>query len=312
MVSRTLLSAVGFTVWTAVLVTAAPRAISHRNSFNENKAEHSIEISSHNDAPATSCSDLHIRFNGRDAVVRSEERTITKAEAPTLRVNAESNGGLQVHGWDNNAYQVTLCKAVEPGSDTESVLSQVKLNFSNGELSVTGPDSHDRRDRWTAHLLIKAPSGAAMELHVNNGPMGLYHVDGNLKVRAVNGPITVQACTGELDLSAENGPVSLEQNGGKQKVITHNGPITIDLDGKNWSGAGLDAHATNGPVTLRVPAGYESGVLLESDGNGPFSCRASVCGEGRKTWDEEHKRVEFGSGPTLIHVSTVNGPVSVR
>jgi len=108
--------------------------------------------------------------------------------------------------------------------------------------------------RWTAHLLVKAPRGAAMELHVNNGPMGLFHVDGSLKVRAVNGPITVRGCKGDLDLSAENGPVSLEENGGKQSVRTQNGPITIDLDGKNWSGAGLEAHATNGPVTLRVPA----------------------------------------------------------
>jgi hypothetical protein len=74
----------------------------------------------------------------------------------------------------------------------------------------------------------------------------------------------------------------------------------------------MEAHATNGPVTLRVPAGYQSGVILESDGNGPFSCRASVCDQGRKTWDEEHKRVEFGAGPTLVHVSTVNGPVTVR
>ena len=183
------------------------------------------------------------------------------------------------------------------------------MTFSNGELGVTGPSSHDR---WTAHLLVKAPRGAAMELRVNNGPMGLFHVDGTLKVRAVNGPITVRGCKGDLDLSAENGPVSLEENGGKQSVRTQNGPITIDLDGKNWSGAGLEAHATNGPVTLRVPAGYQSGVVLESDGNGPFSCRASVCNEGRKTWDEEHKRVEFGTGPTVIHVSTVNGPVSVR
>jgi DUF4097 and DUF4098 domain-containing protein YvlB len=122
----------------------------------------------------------------------------------------------------------------------------------------------------------------------------------------------VRGCKGDLDLSAENGPVSLEENSGKQRVHTQNGPITIDLDGKNWSGAGLEAHATNGPVTLRVPTGYQSGVVLESDGNGPFSCRANVCDEGRKTWDEEHKRVEFGSGPTVIHVSTVNGPVSVR
>jgi DUF4097 and DUF4098 domain-containing protein YvlB len=309
MVSRTLLSAIGFTVWTAVLVTAAPRAISHRNNYNELTRERATEISAHDDAPVANCSDLHVQFDGRDAVVRSEERTITKAEAPTLRVNAESNGGLQVEGWDRDAYAVTLCKAAEKSSDVESVLAQIKLTFSNGELSVTGPNSHEH---WTAHLLVKAPRAAAIELHVNNGPMGLFHVDGNLKVRAVNGPITVRGCNGDLDLSAENGPVSLEENSGKQSVRTQNGPITIDLDGKNWSGAGLEAHATNGPVTLRVPSGYQSGVVLESDGNGPFSCRASVCDEGRKTWDESHKRVEFGSGPTVIRVSTVNGPVSVH
>ena len=309
MVSRTLLAAVGFTVWTAVLVTAAPRAISHHNHYPAAEAGRSIEILPHNDAAVENCSDLHIRFDHAEAVMRSEERTITKAEAAILRVNAESNGGLQVQGWDQSAYAVTLCKAAEQGSDAENVLAQIKMTFSNGELSVSGPSAHDH---WTAHLLIKAPTAAAMELHVNNGPMGLFHVEGNLKVRAVNGPITVRGCKGELDLSAENGPVSLEENSGKQRVHTQNGPITIDLDGKNWSGAGLEAHATNGPVSLRVPAGYQSGVVLESDGNGPFSCRASVCNEGRKTWDEEHKRVEFGSGPTVIHVSTVNGPVSVR
>ena len=309
MVSRTLLAAIGFTVWTAVLVTAAPRAITHRNLLNEDKAGHSIEISTREDAPAAGCSDLHIRFDHHDAVVRSEERNITKAEAPMLRVNAESNGGLQVEGWDKENYSVTLCKAVEAGSDAENLLGEIKMTFSNGELSVTGPSSHRQ---WTAHLLLKAPRAAAMDLHVNNGPMGLYHVDGSLKVRAVNGPITVRGCTGELDLSAENGPVSLEENGGKQKVMTQNGPITIELNGNNWSGAGLEAHATNGPVTLRVPSGYQSGVVLESDGNGPFSCRASVCNEGRKSWDEEHKRVEFGAGPTLVRVSTVNGPVTVR
>jgi len=37
-----------------------------------------------------------------------------------------------------------------------------------------------------------------------------------------------------------------------------------------------------------------------------------VCNEGRRTWDEVHKRVEFGAGPTVIRVSTVNGPVTVR
>jgi len=304
MVSRTLLSVVGITVWAAVLVTAAPRVISHRYS------EHTVEVSmAHDEWPAANCNDLHIEFDGRDAVIQSEEKTITKAEASTLRVQAESNGGVQVQGWDQNNYSVTLCKAARPGGDADNVLSQVKLTFANGELGISGPSS---RHQWSAHLLIKAPRGAAMDLNVNNGPMGLFEVEGNLKVHAVNGPITVEKCKGVLNLTAENGPISLEENSGKLNVRTQNGPITISLDGKNWNGEGLEAHATNGPVTLRVPSGYQSGVVLESDGHGPFSCAASVCNEGRKSWDENSKRVEFGSGPAVVRVSTVNGPVSVH
>jgi hypothetical protein len=135
MVSRSLLAAVGFTVWTAVLVTAAPRAISHRNNSYDYNAARSIAISWHDDAPAANCSDLHIRFDHSDAVTRSEERTITKAEAPTLRVSAESNGGLQVQGWDQDSYAVTLCKAAEQGSDAEKVLAQIKMTFSKRHRS---------------------------------------------------------------------------------------------------------------------------------------------------------------------------------
>jgi hypothetical protein len=302
MVSRTILSAVGITIWAAVLVTAAPRAFSHRHS------EHFITAFAHDEWPAASCSDLHIDFHGHEAVMQSEEKTITKAEASTLRVEAESNGGLQVQGWDQNTYSVTLCKAARSGSDADSILGQIKLTFSGGELGVSGPSSHHD---WNAHLLIKAPRGAAMDLSVHNGPMGLFQVEGNLKVRAVNGPITVSGCKGEFSVTAQNGPVSLEENSGKLNVQTQNGPITIALNGTAWNGAGLEVHAHNGPVTLHVPSGYQSGVILESDGHGPFSCPSSACREGRKTWDDEHKRVEFGNGPTIVHVFTVNGPVSV-
>jgi hypothetical protein len=307
MVSRTILSAVGITIWAAVLVTAAPRALSRHSSVSAMETT-STSTATHNEWPVTDCSDLHMEFDGREAVMSSEEKTITMAEAPVLKVQAESNGGLQVQGWDQNTYAVKLCKAVRPGGDTQSVASQIKLTFSNGTLGISGPSAHHE---WGAHILIKAPRGAAMDLNVHNGPMGLYQVDGNLKARAVNGPISVEGCKGELNLTAENGPISLHENSGKLNVDTQNGPITIDLEGTTWTGAGLEAHAHNGPVTLRVPSGYQSGVVLESDGHGPFSCHASVCGEGRKTWDEEHKRIEFGSGPTVVRVSTVNGPVSV-
>lgn len=286
---------------------------------------HSRNVSTHNDNPATSCSDLKIEFDGRNAVVQSEERAFTKAEAPVLRATGEPNSGVEVVGWEKDTYAVTLCKAVAPGS--ESLLSQIKMGGGNGEVSVSGP-SHNNDD-WTAFLLIRAPKAAALDLQVKNGPLGVYSVEGKVTAHAVNGPITAKNCKGEVKLSAQNGPITAESTSGTVELRTENGPITshetsgsvnihtqngpidLDLSGQTWSGSGLQAHAENGPLTIRVPHGYQSGVVIESDGHSPFHCGASVCSEARKTWDDDHKRVEFGSGPTLVRVSTVNGPISI-
>jgi hypothetical protein len=304
MTSPRLLTILAIVIWAGVAVTATPRALCHRHSANI-----ATSSMSRADSPAADCSDLHIRFDHRDAILQSEERTFAKSEAPVLQVEAESNGGIHVQGWDKDTYSATLCKAAEAGTDADSTLSQIHLTFQNGKLGIAGPSSHER---WSAHLLLRAPKAAAIELHLNNGPLSIHGVDGKLKVRAVNGPVTVTDCTGELDLNSHNGPVTLEGNSGKQAVHTENGPVTLSLSGDSWDGPGVEAHATNGPITLSIPSGYRSGVVLESDGHSPFLCGASVCSEGRKTWDEEHKRMEFGSGPTLVRVSTVNGPVSVR
>jgi DUF4097 and DUF4098 domain-containing protein YvlB len=303
MTSRRALTLCAIIVWAAVAVTAAPRAFSHHSSVRAAMPTANPAV----DFPE-SCSDLRIRFDHHDAISDSEERTISKSEAPTLRVVAGSNGGLSVEGSDRNDYSVTLCKAAESGPDAQSTLAQIHLSFSNGELRVSRPRSSEH---WSAHLILRAPKASSLDLQVTNGPMTLYNVDGNLKIDAENGPVDVTGCTGKLDLSSHNGPVTLRENAGQQNVRSENGPLTVSLAGDSWSGSGLDAHTTNGPVTLRVPSGFKSGVVLESDGYSPFRCDATVCSEGRKTWDDDHKRVEFGSGPAVVRVSTVNGPVSV-
>ena len=61
---------------------------------------HSRNVSTRGHEPAANCNDLKIEFDGRSAVVQSEERTVTKAEAPTLRATGETNGGVQVTGWN--------------------------------------------------------------------------------------------------------------------------------------------------------------------------------------------------------------------
>jgi hypothetical protein len=302
MSSHKLLPLVGIAIWVAAILTVPAGARSHRHFVNH------VVLADDEPNVVAGCTDLHMHFDHHDAVYQSEERSISRAEAATLRVQAEHNGGLRVQGWDKDNYGVTLCKAAEEGSGAQSLLSQIHLNFHDQELSVSGPSF---RNHWAAFLLVRAPKNAALDLEAVNGPLSLHHVDGKVKVHAVNGPVSAAGCTGEMELSSQNGPVTLDGNSGKFTVRSENGPLTVNLNGSGWTGAGMDAHVNNGPLTLNIPSGYTSGVVLESQGPGPFSCGAAVCSQGRKTWDDDRKRVEFGTGPTVVRVSAVNGPINV-
>jgi DUF4097 and DUF4098 domain-containing protein YvlB len=281
-------------------LSAAPAAPRH----------HSGNMSGSHRQPASDCSDLRMRFYDRDAIVRSETRTLSKAEAPTLKVHPHANGGTQVVGWDNADYSVTACKAVVAGDSAERILSQITMTIEGGTVSTSGPSGAE--EQWTVYLLIRAPRSATIEMDATNGPISIYDVDGKLTARAQNGPISLHNVSGEADVSAQNGPISLEGSSGNVRIRTENGPISVNLDGANWNGSGLSADANNGPVTLRVPSGFQSSFVVESTNHAPMSCRASICESARKTWDDEHRRIEYGSSPALVHLSTVNGPVSVE
>jgi hypothetical protein len=271
---------------------------------------HSMSLSSGRHEPAASCSDLHVRFDDQDAVMETEERTVTKAEAPTLRVRPHANGGVQVQGWDKNNYLVTSCKfASNEDGGAQRMLAQMTLSVGDGEVSTNGPS--DEGD-WTVYLLVRAPKAAVIDLETANGPLSFYTVDGQLTARATNGPITVRNFSGDADIRAANGPISITGSSGNLRIHTQNGPISINLTGKTWIGTGLTAEAQNGPLTLSVPSDYQSSFLVESSSRGPISCRASICDSARKTWDDEHRSIEFGGSPAIIRLSTVNGPVSVE
>ena len=279
-------------------------------SARANRHHHSVSISDGHRRPATDCSDLRIRFDDRDAVARSEERILTKSEAAVLEVQPHSNGGVQVVGWDKETYSVTACKAAGgSGGEAERILSQIIMSIDKGRISTKGPGDEDD---WTVYLLIRTPKSASIDLETMNGPISLYDMDGKLAARAHNGPISLKNFSGDAEITAVNGPISLEGSRGSVRIHTENGPISVALEGKTWSGTGLTADAKNGPLTLMVPGDYQSSLVVESTNHAPVSCHASICENARKTWDEQHRRIEYGSGPAMIRLSTVNGPVSVR
>jgi len=220
-----------------------------------------------------------------------------------LRVNAKKHGGVRVSGWNEKGWSIKACKAAA----SSTALNDVHVSLSGDELT-----SSSTGDKACVFFLIRAPRNATLDVESTNGPIGLYDVNGTLKLHAQNGPVSVKRSSGTIDASTVNGPISFTDGSGTVKLTAQNGPISLKLEGSTWDGS-LDASTQNGPLSLKIPRNYRSGVLAEARGHGPVSCKADACSGAKRTWDdEESRRIELGSGPAVIHVSTNNGPLSIK
>ncbi|HEY6893886.1 MAG TPA: DUF4097 family beta strand repeat-containing protein, partial [Rhodanobacteraceae bacterium] len=246
------------------------------------------------------CSQMRVTYDDEPAATAEEAVNVGNPRALVIR--APQNGGIQVGSSDR--YEVRACKAAAPGVS----LNDVRVRFDGNALTADGPDNQ----QWVVYFLVRVPRGASLDLSTHNGPISLRRVDGSVTARAVNGPISLRESSGTLDIQTTNGPISIDGGSGNAKLNATNGPVTVKLRGSTWDGT-LDARTENGPVSLHIPASFRSGVVVESDGHGPVSCRADVCQNAKRSWDDEdNRRIEINSGPTAVHLSTVNGPVSVR
>jgi hypothetical protein len=292
---------------------------------NHHFGGHNLSIGSYHDdedddTAVTECSQLNIRFDD-EAGVRAEEE-LPAANLRSLKLNTLHHGGVRVVGWDRPTYSVKACKAAALGAD----LAQIRTTLNGNELQTAGPDASER---WVVVYLIRTPRNATLDLHSRNGEISLHQVVGTVTARAQNGPISLRDSSGTIDAETENGPISLTGGSGNLKLSAENGPISVKLAGTSWLGGHLDAATHNGPLSVKLPRNYASGVVVESDGNGPVSCLAEGCRvqvvASAKNNDQDDddddeaygpdtrpRRFELGHGPQVVHLSTNNGPLSVK
>ncbi len=252
---------------------------------------------------ATDCTGVRARIDGQPAKVVTQE--INAGSLRSLRLHSDQRGGIRIIGTTGSAFSITACKASALDADADDV----RVALSGNDVSISGPAN----DKWMAFLIVRAPRAATVDADVQNGPITVSSFDGQLTVKAHNGPIALRDSQGTIEANAENGPISIHGGGGTIKVAAQNGPIAVRLSGSGWSGS-LDASAKNGPISLKLPKNFRSGVVVEALGHGPVICRAEGC-EGVRPlapMDDKPRRIELGSGPLAVRLSTVNGPVSVK
>jgi hypothetical protein len=266
-----------------------------------------LSVNIDDDQPVTSCDQLHVRADDRE-VARAEDRLTLPPTSSTVRMEASQNGGIYVYGWERQEFGILNCKVAlsDDRVTAERKLQDIKMSFDSGQLTVRGPDDGD----WTSYLIVHAPRSSALSLKGTNGPISVSDLTGKVELRNTNGPLSIGNSSGEINADIVNGPISYAGKGGDVHLHAENGPIAVKLAGTSWNGKGLDAESTNGPLSLKMPNNYVSGILVQTRGYSPFSC--SGCEGAHKDFDDSNKSVQFGTGSPVVRLSTVNGPVSIN
>jgi hypothetical protein len=282
------------------------------HSYNSDYSSHGLSVSIDDWEDVRDCSALHVRYN--DRAVSVIEENVPVSSLRSLKVRSDRNGAIRVIGSSASSFAVKACKASALGN-----VSDLRVNVSGNEVSA---DRGETDGRSVVYFLVFAPRNATLDLDASNGPISIDGVDGSVTAHALNGPIAVKASSGTLDVNTDNGPISFAGDSGNVKLRATNGPISVKLTGGSWGTGNLNASTENGPLSLKLPSGYRSGVLVETDGNSPVTCRATGCASAKKASaksDDDDgfgprwpRCIELGSGTRAISLSTHNGPVAVK
>lgn len=256
---------------------------------------------------AADCSRSQSMF-GNDHVAYAVKHAVVPMSNGTLDVSPGQNGGVQIERGSGSGYSITACIAAgaETQDGAQRAAEAVRLTVDGNRVSVNEPGG---ARSWSVQLIVEAPAGAVIDAKTANGPISIRGVNGSITARATNGPIALDNVSGAVRAVAVNGPISVSGSGGNFDVETQNGPISLNLEGTQWAGE-LHARAQNGPLTVRVADNYVSGLEISSSSRSPWNCRIAACRSVDEA-DEGARRLRLGTGPVVVTVSTVNGPVTL-
>ncbi|HJQ19319.1 MAG TPA: hypothetical protein VJ867_03150 [Gemmatimonadaceae bacterium] len=186
-------------------------------------------------------------MNGHPRAVYCEVRDVgTFKPASTIEVDGTDKNGVTVRGDTRADAKVRLVVQAQGRTvdDARALAQKVTIDLGGKPLRVSGIDRRDQGDNElhfvAATIVIDAPEKADLWLRVNYAPL------------------EVEGVTGRMDLLAAYGPLTLRDAGGDVRARVEHGPLTVELSQSKWDGAGLDAEAEYGPMTLRVPRDFSA------------------------------------------------------
>lgn len=235
-------------------------------------------------------------MSGRPRAVHCEIREVGVTPARRIEVDGDQHGGLRVAGSPRPDIRVRLVIQTqgEDPDDARELAKQVSLDLSSAVWRPRVPDIRDDRRNGrrlvSATVLIDAPRQTDLVARVEHAPMA------------------IAGLRGRLDLDASHGPLVLDDVGGDVRARVQHGPLSIDVSGKTWDGAGLDAEAMHGPLTLRLPRDFDADLEIGAE-HGPLDIDFPVT---VTRFDRSRISTKLGAGGPRVRAFATHGPLRVR
>jgi len=213
--------------------------------------------------------------------------------AGALTVDAGTNGGIRVEGWDRNEIHVVavVTASARREADAKRLASEVQVQAAGSRVSSTGPSTTGNREWWSVSYRVSVPRRNDLDLNANNGG------------------ITINGVSGTIKFGTTNGGVTLTGVGGDVRGETRNGGLNVVLSGDRWDGAGLDVETSNGGVNLAIPEGYNAELTTRTV-NGGFRSDYPMTIQGDLS-PRHGLSTTLGSGGAPVSVRTTNGGLKI-
>lgn len=269
------------------------------------------------------CDEIWAEAGGRV----TEDFSYSYTLKPGGRLSVEnSNGSVEIEGWDRNAIEITGVKY----ASNDDLLKSLKIDIQHDDESVSirtvRPTGY--RGNMGAKYVIRVPRRVNLERIVSsNGHVQARYVDGPARIRTSNGAVRSSDTTGTLDIETSNGAIDVDNHKGAITGNTSNGRISVELlqpekdrpirlSSSNGgvtlrlgrlNGNSIRLTTSNAAIHLALPS--DAGAQLRaSTSNGRFNSDLPLQGEITKTRAEG----KLGPGGPYVELSTSNGSINLE
>jgi len=257
------------------------------------------------------------------------------------------NGSVEITGWDQNTVDVSGAKYAESESLLHSMRIEVSSSGNTVRVKTTHPEI--QHGNMGAKYVIRVPRQTELEdVTSSNGSIRVEDIQGNARLATSNGSVHLAKIQGSVDAHSSNGSVEVQDVKGDVNFRTSNGSVHADVvEGAfeaETSNGGIRAHlhnpapgrairletsngnidlevdsplqndviasTSNGPITVRVPAGTSANLHASTNSNGSVRTDFDVLMRGGEI--SKH-RIEgsINGGGARIDLTTSNGNINL-